>query len=260
MSETLQSPKTERLDPRKLTPEQLLDEALTLPGRIGNTYNRIHRYSLNNQILLMMQGVTGPVAPYKKWPELNRHVKRGAKGKVILVPHHRKRVDEAGEEKFVLSGFGTGYVFEYRDTEGEDLPPYEPPEWSRERALGSLGIQLVEFNNPSGNMMGYAKGNEVAISPIAPYPLKTLLHEMGHVALGHTKMLGVSNLTRGGLNEVQAESVAYIGMTQLAPEHFDPAESRAYIDGHRSGLELSPKDVREILTVTDRIVRAGYAQ
>ena len=32
----------------------LLEQAMTMPGRLGDTYNRFYRYSLANQILLCM--------------------------------------------------------------------------------------------------------------------------------------------------------------------------------------------------------------
>lgn len=35
-------------------------------------------------------------------------------------------------------------------------------------------------------MQGYSRGAEIAINPVAVRPVKTLMHELGHVVLGHT--------------------------------------------------------------------------
>jgi hypothetical protein len=36
----------------------LLEQAMTMPGSLGNTYCRFHQYSLANQLLLWSQGVS----------------------------------------------------------------------------------------------------------------------------------------------------------------------------------------------------------
>jgi hypothetical protein len=57
------------LPDNKLDWQQLIDEALTMPGHMGDTYSRFARYSFMNTILLMMQGAEGPVAGYDRWRE-----------------------------------------------------------------------------------------------------------------------------------------------------------------------------------------------
>jgi hypothetical protein len=42
----------------------LLEQAMTMPGRLGDTYCRFYQYSLQNQILLWSQGVSEPCAPF----------------------------------------------------------------------------------------------------------------------------------------------------------------------------------------------------
>ena len=39
---------------------------------------------------------------------------------------------------------------------------------------------------PDENMLGYARGRTIAVSPISPLPHKTRFHELAHVLLGHT--------------------------------------------------------------------------
>jgi nicotinamide mononucleotide adenylyltransferase len=80
----------------------------------------------------MMQGVEEPVHTFKGWPELNRHVKKGSKAKAIYVPMFRKQEKENGEEERRLSGFKlVNCMFGVSDTEGDDLPEYEPPHGAR---------------------------------------------------------------------------------------------------------------------------------
>lgn len=52
---------------RELDWQELLETALTAPGRMGNTYNRFYQYSFLNQLLLLMQGVREPIGAMKTW-------------------------------------------------------------------------------------------------------------------------------------------------------------------------------------------------
>jgi hypothetical protein len=60
------------------------------------------------------------------------------------------------------------------------------PEWNELRALNALGIARVPFHHANGNCQGYATGRDVAVSPIAFLPHRTLFHELAHIVLGHT--------------------------------------------------------------------------
>jgi antirestriction protein ArdC len=62
----------------------LLDEAVSKPGYIHQAYSRFHAYSIGNQLLALFQCVErglqpGPLASFRKWKELGRHVKKGEK-------------------------------------------------------------------------------------------------------------------------------------------------------------------------------------
>lgn len=262
MSEALNLPEA----PRRLTekPEwsELLETALTMPGSMGSTYNRFYNYSFGNQILLFMQGVEEPVNTYKRWAAMNRQVLRGSKAKAIMLPLITKVRNDEGELEQRVTGFKLmNCLFGLSETEGEELPPYEPAEWSKERALGALGIREVAFQHPNGNTQGYSIGNEIAINPVAAYPFKTLWHEMGHVVLKHTTDEGLEVYQEHrGVQEFQAESVAYLGMNELgATDQFDPSESRAYIQ-HWIRKERPPEpSIRQVFTATDRILSAGRA-
>ncbi|TMD69892.1 MAG: DUF1738 domain-containing protein, partial [Chloroflexi bacterium] len=75
---------------------KVIEEALTAPGNLGDTYNRFYQYSFFNQMLLRLQGVNEPVATYKKWQELGRQVLKGSRAKEIVRPIFAKRVAANG--------------------------------------------------------------------------------------------------------------------------------------------------------------------
>ena len=70
--------------------------------------------------------------------------------------------------------------------EGADVPPLATPAWDAERALAALNVTEVPFDATNGNMLGYARGRTIAVSPTNPLPHHTRFHELAHVLLGHT--------------------------------------------------------------------------
>lgn len=264
MTTTTAAPPTERLTTH---PEwgDLLKAALEMPGEAGNTYNRFRRLSIGNQVLLMIQGLYEPVHTYKGWLGLGRQVRKGSKAKSIYVPMFRKTEDSDGEKHEHLSGFKlVPSMFGVSDTDGDELPPYEPPTWSRERALAALKITEKPFDLIDGNVQGYSAGREVAINPVAVYPFKTLMHELGHIVAGHTseEQLGEYS-THRGLKEFEAEAAAYLILNELgALEQFNAAESRDYIQTWLRRRKEKPdeKSIRKVFATADKILRAGYPE
>ncbi|MEC5150896.1 ArdC family protein [Cryobacterium sp. GrIS_2_6] len=253
----------EKFNPQEVEWAALLETALTMPGALGATYSRFRQYSMGNQIALFMQGATGPVAPYKKWLELGRQVRKGSKAMAVQVPLLYKEANREGLIENKVKGFKwVNSVFELADTDGEDLPQYEPPEWSRERAMGTLGIQQVAFENFNGNSQGYSRGNEIAINPVAAYPFKTTIHEMAHVAMKHTTPEGLAEYqSHRGLMEFGAEGTAYLVMNELnALDQMDAPESRAYIQTWLRGETPDDKAIRQVLATTGTILKAGREQ
>lgn len=247
-------------EPHQLDWNELLQEALTMPGGMGNTYNRFYRYSLLNQVLLFQQGVKEPVNTYARWQDMGRQVQKGSKAKSILRPIFYKDTDDNGEETQKVRGFKmVRCLFGASETEGDPLPEYEPPEWSPQRALGVLAINKVAFEHVDGNMQGYSRGNELAINPVAKYPLKTLIHEMGHIVIGHTVPERLAEYQKHrGIFEFEAEGTAYLAMNELqAHDQFDAGESRAYIQTWLRDERPDEISIRRVFTATDKILRAG---
>ncbi|WP_437774048.1 hypothetical protein [Arthrobacter sp. KNU40] len=210
-----------------------------------------------------MQGLREPVNTYKGWAALNRQVKKGSKAKVIYVPMFRKELTEKGEEEKRLSGFKlVPSIFGVSETEGDDLPAYEPPHWSKERAMQKLGITQVPFSSIDGNVQGWSQGFNYALNPVAAYPFKTTIHEWGHITHGHTSDEGLQEYrTHRGLYEFQAESTAYLVLNELgSADQFNAAESRNYLQSWLQGEKPDDKSTKQVFVVADRIIKAGLEE
>jgi hypothetical protein len=99
------------------------------------------------------------------------------------MPLTRKIKDkESQEDQTVISTFvWKPHWFVLSQTQGEPVAMREIPTWNKEKALAALGIQEVAFTETNGNVQGYARKREIAISPLAEIPHKTLFHELAHL-------------------------------------------------------------------------------
>lgn len=227
---------------------KLIENVLTVPGSLNNTYCRFYNYSLLNKLHLMWQGVNEPVATYKGWLEVGRQVKKGEKAKFIIRPIHYK--DKVDPNKVVLGGFKpVNCIFSLSQTSGEDIK-FETKQWDKSKALSVLGIKEVPFDFIDGNSQGFCSEDGISVNPVAKHPEKTLFHEMAHYLMGHVK----SDESKD-IKEFQAETTAHILMKELGL-NFDESESRAYVQGW---LNTKPSDghIKGIFKVVDQIIRAG---
>lgn len=242
---------------------ELMNEALTAPGRLTDTYSRFYEYSYGNMLWLRQQGAREPIASYKGWQKLGRQVIKGARAYYILRPitvKSKTEVDDDGKPLTYTKFKPVKGAFPYSMTEGEDLPEVEPREWSKERALGALGINLVAFDEIDGNKAGFSYDRNVAVNPVAKYPLKTLWHEVAHIEAGHTEGEHAEYLKHRGSMEFEAEATAYLGLHEIGEEdQMDASESRAYIQNWLGGETPSDSSIRKVFKLVDLIRRAGYA-
>ncbi|RDH76357.1 hypothetical protein DVS77_21625 [Mycolicibacterium moriokaense] len=229
---------------------------------MGDTYNQFYNYSFSNRLWLLQQGVREPVASYKRWQALGRQVMKGSTGYYILRPITVKlkdQFDDEGNPRTITKFKGVKGAFGYSQTEGDKLPEVEPKDWSRERALGALGINLVSFASIDGNTQGYSVGLDVAINPMAVEPEATFFHEAAHVVGGHTTAEAHENYRQHrGLYEFEAEGSSYLLMNELELP-FNAEESRAYIQGWLRGDRPPDTSIRKIFKIVDTILNAGYA-
>lgn len=250
---------------------ELLREAIHTPGMLMQAYHAFHHYSVGNQLLALWQcgqrGLPpGPLNTYPGWQKLGRQVKKGEKALTLLMPVtvKDKRAENAGtdEEGQMFTAFVyKPHWFVLTQTEGTDPPLLEIPAFDADRALASLGIERLPFERLDGNCQGYAKGQGIAISPLAQLPHKTFFHESAHVVLGHTAEGACldGDATPRNLREIEAESVALICCESLNLE--GAAFCRGYIQDWLAGAtEIPDKSAQKIFRAADLLLRAGTTQ
>lgn len=243
--------------------QDVLKQAVSEPGKIMAAYRAFHGYSFGNQLLAMFQcsarGIPiGPIATFKSWQEKGRNVKKGAKAIALCMPVTIKKEDDKNPDEsktFTKFQFRNKW-FVLDQTEGA---PFEIPAldaWNQESALKALGLELVPFNHPSGNVQGYATENKVAVNPLAQLPLKTLFHELGHVVLGHTQTtIHDETSVPKNIMEVEAESVALLCLSAL---NLPGSEfCRGYIQSWLNDSEIPEKSCQKIMAAADKILKAG---
>lgn len=249
---------------------ELLARALHEPGIVSKAYSRFHRYSLSNQMLAALQLTQrdlplSPIASFKHWQTLGRNVKKGEKALGLLMPvpiKKRKPDEETGqqvetEEVFTLIKLAHRW-FSLEQTEGREyVEPLVIPEWDAVQALEKLGIVEEQFAMVNGNVQGYARTRQIAVSPIAEYPHKTRFHELAHVVLGHTaeqECCDASALPRH-LQEAEAEGTAFILCALLGLPGLE--ESRGYVQSWLDGEDFPEKSSRRVFTAAQSILDAG---
>jgi hypothetical protein len=149
--------------------------------------------------------------------------------------------------------------FVLSQTEGNAYTPLQVPEWNEALALRILLIGRIPFRHMDGNCQGYAVLRQVAVSPIAFMPHRTLFHEVGHVVLGHTEesqtLSDGDEKTPRDIREVEAECVALICSESLG---LPGAEfSRGYIQHWLKSRAIPEKSVHRIFRAADQVLRAG---
>lgn len=250
---------------------ELLEKAVSEPGSLLKAYSNFHNYSFGNCALAYFQAELlghdfGPFATYKKWQELGRQVQRGQKAFTLCQPVLINRKDKDGEIIRDDDGKPTKRkIFVYRNrwfflsqTEGEEVELDTGPEWEKERALDALNITEENFSHPNGNAQGYARERNLAVSPLAEKPHKTLFHEIAHIVLGHTtdsEQVDGKDIPLN-LAEVEAEAVALILLEVL---ELDDAEyCRGYIQSWlKDSKEIPETNAARIFSAASEILSAG---
>jgi antirestriction protein ArdC len=247
----------------------LLQQAVTEPGIISAAYRQFHTYSLGNQLLAWAQcierGLTpGPIATFMGWKEKGRYVRKGERAITLCRPITVKRTtttDDGSEEATAATWFVyKPYWFVLAQTDGTPLPEQPTPQWDKDRALAALDVAEAAFDATDGNVMGFARGRSIAISPLNPLAHKTRFHELAHVLLGHTSE-GDQNdgeLTPRSLRECEAEAVAMLCCAALDLPGVE--FSRGYIQSWwGAGNPIPERSAQRILKAADQILKAGIA-
>ena len=241
---------------------------------------KFYRYSARNVLLIRAQNPEARyVKGYKAWRELDRFVKKGAKGIAILAPCIKKveeyeepadkseYQDKKGEKvtKNVLCGFTVKYVFDIADTDGSDehIPilvkglsgdgEEERTLYERLRAVISQEYTVKEVIGIAAN--GNAKGSYNRVSGTisirgdleAVQKCKTILHELAHAV--DFNLHPDEDIPRNK-RELIAESVAFVLSSRLG------LDVSRYSTGY---IKSWMKDENELISVADTVQRVSTA-
>ena len=235
--------------------------------------SKIHRYSVNNQILIWLQNPdAGEVLSFKKWKELGRYVKKGQRAIEILAPIQKKvttvqhddkgsvLVDENGEQLTKDSSY-TYYkfvpVFGYNQTDGEPLPKLTIPLEGESSQAVNLIKRILEISQTPIEFIHSDKDSTLSKSCHGYYVIadrrivvkdnmsvnqkaKTLVHEYAHAIL-HCDS---NSLTRSR-KELEAESLAFI-----VCDYFD-LDTSDYTFGYLASWK-GREDLKETLLGIDK--------
>lgn len=205
--------------------------------------SRLPRYSINNQILIMIQKPDATMCQsFTGWKEMGRFVKKGEKGIRVMAPspykmereqdkldvHGKPVLDKDGEPikeivEIKVNAFKPVSTFDVSQTEGDPVPTFMIDELVGSVDGYSILMEAIKVASPAPigfeKIESGAKGyfhieeNRIAIleGMSEAQTVKTAFHEASHAML-HSKDVmeaGSENKTRAQ-KECEAESVAYV--------------------------------------------------
>lgn len=204
---------------------------------------KLPRYSVNNQILIMMQKPDATMCQsFTNWKEVNRFVRKGEKGIRILAPAPYKMqkeqdkmdasgkavLDKDGEPvketvEVTINAFKPVSTFDISQTDGEPVPTPGVDELTGsvegyETLLAAIKEVVpvpISFEQIDSGAKGFyhLEENRIVVQEgmSEAQTVKTLLHEASHQAL-HSKEVMDSAVEKKSKNqkETEAESVAYV--------------------------------------------------
>lgn len=200
--------------------------------------NRFHHYSLNNQLLILMQRPDATRVGGLKtvWNKLGRNLIAGERAIWVNAPRFKKKKDLTGDptapdaNEEVMVGFKQVMVFDIAQTHGAPLPErpevvytptsgVAPPEMHAALAdqIAAHGFTLEYEDLAEGGREGYTDfhNKKVVVSNRFSDAHQAMItaHELAHIQLGHHEQLHDYHQGPGGQRptmEVEAESVAYV--------------------------------------------------
>lgn len=200
---------------------------------------RFHRYPFRNVMLLWAQAEDremqlSQVAGYRSWQSVGRQVRKGEKALRVLAPvrrrlsaeeaaeraaHGEPAYDAEGRPVRVVRGFRLESVFDIFQTDGDELPRADQPQWLSGPAPARLWDALAELvaaegyrleRNPEhGDAHGWTDHGDRVVS-VRPdleeaQAVATLAHELGHIRAGHDdRPIGRRQ------RETEADSITYV--------------------------------------------------
>ena len=234
--------------------------------------SKFHDYSLNNTILIAMQG-GNLVKGYSQWQkEFDRHVKSGEKGIKIFAPAPykvKKLVDKIDpdtrkpildsegktvkeEKEVTVPAFKVVTVFDISQTEGKEFPDLSVKPLLADveqyedffAALEKASPVPIAFEQITNGANGYFSltDKRIAIKEGVSelQAVKTAIHEIAHAKLHDVDLnapLEEQNRVDRHTREVEAESVAYTVCQHFGLDTSD--YSFGYVAGWSSGKEMT---------------------
>ncbi len=245
-----------------------------------DTMAKFPRYSVNNNILIMMQKPDAQMCQsFTGWKEMGRFVKKGEKGIKILAPapytiqREQTKLDDRGKPmmdkdgepimesvEIKVNAFKVVSTFDVSQTDGKELPSLGVEELTGGvdgygtflEALKEVCPVPMTFENIEGGAKGFYSQTEKRIAiqegMSEAQTVKTAIHEMAHQKLHAIENNGPKQ-TRGS-KEVEAESVAYTVCQHYGIDTSD--YSFSYVAGWSEGKEMP-----ELKASLDTIRRAA---
>ena len=234
--------------------------------------SKFHDYSLNNTILIAMQG-GNLVKGYSQWQkEFDRHVKSGEKGIKIFAPAPykvKKLVDKIApdtrkpildsegktvkeEKEVTVPAFKVVTVFDISQTEGKEFPDLSVKPLLADveqyedffAALEKASPVPIAFEQITNGANGYFSltDKRIAIKEGVSelQAVKTAIHEIAHAKLHDVDLNAPpeqQNRVDRHTREVEAESVAYTVCQHFGLDTSD--YSFGYVAGWSSGKEMT---------------------
>ena len=216
------------------------------------------RWSLMNRTLMFLGG-TSDARGYRQWQQVNRFVKKGGKALYILVPFIKK-VDDGGDEKQMLYGFGCKPVFAVENTEGEQLEyeNIELPDLPLLDRAQEWGISVKAIPG-SYRYQGFYSQDRKEIALATPEE-KVFLHELSHA--GHEKIKGKLLNGQDPLQEIIAELCAATLCKLVGKQLNDTfGNSYRYIERYAEKIKMSPHSAcLKVMSETEKVLNLILSQ
>lgn len=235
--------------------KELVDNVLTNPEKLENIINLqlanrryFHQYTLRNFLLASweLSSRTGEgaelLAPYNKWADVNRHVKKGAKALHVLAPITKKIKDEETEEEKTLTWFKSVPVFDLSQTDGKPLETDFTSariDYNLHEVTSRCNVP-VNFSNKQLTR-GYTDGEQIWISKhiSETHQICVFFHELAHY---HLHFDTNRNELTSATKELEAEAISFLLSSFIG---IDNGESAAYI--HSWSKSLDDRERRNLL-------------
>lgn len=220
--------------------------------------NGFHNYSIHNIILAWAQKPDFTLlAGYKAWQKHKRQVKRGSHAIRLLAPIKKRIKDENDEDIYIIKGFIPVSVFDYDQTEGEELTvgcsDLIQGDYSFDKLVKACPIPVVLKNLGLSN--GRTDGSMIWISPRdnEAAMVGTLLHEWSHCFLGHCENSGIIyEDDNRSVHEIEAEATSYIVSSFLG---LDNKKSKFYIGSFSGDKNKLKGRGKKIISTAESIIR-----